>query len=270
MGKKNFWFFIVLSAIVVFALTGCASTTIADMPAPGKERCIVVFNGGDWDKIDDMFLSSLGKTAISIPAGKHTFAENDGSIAITETVLSDGSRWGHYENTYGKKVTYDFEPGKIYSLDYHEGKVTEIRSGKVYIGRILQADVSVGWLGHGLAGYVGPRLGIGILSGNLNTRIVGKASAGMVFPIPRLRTTFSAQAGGLVEFCSSGIGIGFGGGIMTIMDEESTSAMPKGSQPYVELEFLSDGGLGGFFAQYYFGESELLPSIGVGMKFIFP
>jgi hypothetical protein len=283
MGKTNFWFSIVLSVLVVFALIGCATTTIAKMPAPGKERCVVVFDGGDWTHIDGVFddvrlggtpITAVGKTAMSIPAGEHTFWYPSSDLYNSDGYLikvdEHGNHVRHNDGGYynaglqaarfgGRSATYNFEAGKIYTLDDDE-TITELRSGKVYIGRMFQSNLYTGWLDHGLAGYVGPRLGIGILMGNLNIRIVGKADVGMVFPIPPDTIIFSTQLGGVVEFCSSSIGIGFGGGIIT--DDGGSS------QPYAEVEFLTEGGFGGFFAQYYFGESELLPSIGAGFKFI--
>jgi hypothetical protein len=105
----------IVFGMVVFFVTACASTIVAEKDIPADELCQVMlatnyititsFNGKsvNWSKGAGGLLKDFaGGTRVNLPAGTHTLSGN----------YYDGTRRAN-----GLSVTYEFKAGTVYDLD---------------------------------------------------------------------------------------------------------------------------------------------------------
>jgi hypothetical protein len=107
---------------------------------------------------------------------------------------------------------------------YHVNiSVTEVKKGaygfigKTFAGLDYTWTTGMGWTYPDSLGYLfGPRLGFGIIHGNFDMKLVGKAGVGIGLGFNPDNASFAftmpAYAGGLLEFYFPKFGIGIGGG----------------------------------------------------------
>jgi hypothetical protein len=158
--------------------------------------------------------------------------------------------------------------------------------GNMYIGPEFQGDFYMGWLyRNSFALGMGPRLGVGIINGKLDMKLMGEAGIGLGVGLPHIeqfdisKHIFNLSpgifyyAGGLAEFYFPKMGIGIGGGITNAFLMDINGPALDYSVPYVELALLSDkradAGLWSFFLHYYFTEPVWYSSVGIGIKLFF-
>ncbi|MDR1635882.1 MAG: DUF2057 domain-containing protein [Treponema sp.] len=221
---------------------------------------------------------------LAIKIFKEEFLTSD--VWVTQTIGGKEYAYGITSNTPGLiaetknggpiQVEHPVNEDVIVSVS--RGSPLGAMLGNTYIGLEYTPNIQLGWrLGSSIAPEFGPRLGIRLINGGFDLRLMGEAGGGPIISFFRdpfvFGTGFSYYYGGLAEFYFSSIGIGLGGGYTGAW--AITSNVPDGgpenrlfSFPYVEADIMFpklDGR--GIYFQYYFTESSnFIDKFGVGIK----
>ncbi|GHV02340.1 hypothetical protein FACS189485_02490 [Spirochaetia bacterium] len=299
----------------------CLLINAQELEANGRSP-IATFDG------KEIRWSAIGKLGMVIPAGVHRITY-DAKRSYTVSERSYKSAGTEYTTTtyipytLRASVTYDFKPGKNYSIiiePHLSGSTSSLTStdpntivsinrrnadiidvdvfvgieiieeengpfnGNTYIGLESQSAWSTGWMYNANFGSaIGPRLGVGIISGALNMKILGEAEVGLAFAFPNMEGVTAAlpvfSAGGMLEFNTKYIDFGIGGGIIGSSTLEPILLRFDGKEssheaitsvmylsPYVELDIKRMGKFGGVYFQYYPVSETWFSMFGLGIK----
>jgi hypothetical protein len=330
MNKQTTRIAAVLFAVLVMVLTGCVTAGIVDTSIPMSEQCVLL-NGDIVKAFDDKVWDTPRKpAAVIIPAGRHSIGYAfEKSITISSSTTGNITTTTYIPYTETGWLAYDFEAGKNYQIHVNspgvsvrngilvssQGEIsfadkkaivfnsnmsiTEEKSitgihGNVYIGPEYDGNISLGWMYHNTPGVdMIPRLGIGIIAGKFNMKIMGELALGIGMlgdndsDDPR-SFTLPYHTGAMAEFYFPKFGgLGFGGGMADDFTyrrkNERGEYLDGGSElftfwrnpaTYVELDYIfvrthTSIRSNAIFARYYFVEHDpkLLTTLGFGLRF---
>jgi hypothetical protein len=120
----------------------------------------------------------------------------------------------------------------------------------------------------------GPRLGLSILHGYLDIKLLSEAGAGGMLSVPDLSDFGlggSVYYGGVVDITFPKIGLELGGGMIhgfqwSLINDDK--GIPGFSTPYLQAGiFFPDDGNWGIYGQYYLNGEQWYNTFGAGIKF---
>jgi hypothetical protein len=255
------------------------------------------------------FLGMLKTVGVVIPAGEHTVLIRQSLRYTLDSWTGSSTTYTTYiPYTLVSYTTFDFKPGKKYVLENifpilrYNGRTLEAKEAGVtvttsqigavsvdhpglvvkeegdmpfstHIGLEFHRNIYAGWAYRDLLSFgFGPRLGMSIIHGSLDLKLMAEAGVGAGANVPELtdlRVGVSTYYGGVADIFFSKFGLEFGGGMITGGDiqrvAEDTNSV---TTPYLQagILFQEPGKEWGIYGQYYLNGGQWHNTFGIGIK----